>query len=146
MSDDLEARLRRLEDRAAIQQLFIDYGRHLDAGDFDAYSGLFAEDGEVLLGPMGRATGPEAIKELMTTQLADHVGSSYHLITSPMIAVDGDHASASTMWTVMSRDAEGGPVVTMVGRHEDELVRTELGWRFKRRRGFVDLPSALPPR
>ena len=32
-----EERLQRLEDRDAIHQLFIDYGRYLDAGDFDAY-------------------------------------------------------------------------------------------------------------
>jgi hypothetical protein len=58
MSDALEARLARLEDLMEIHQLFVDYGRYLDAGDFDAYAELFADDGEVLLGPMGRAKGP----------------------------------------------------------------------------------------
>jgi ketosteroid isomerase-like protein len=144
VSDDLEARLRKLEDLAAIQQLFIDYGRYLDAGDFDRYSKLFAEDGEVLLGPMGRATGPDAIRSLMASQLGDRVGSTYHLITSPMITLGGDTATSSTMWSVFAGDESGAPVVTMVGRHEDDLVRTADGWRFRRRRGFVDLPSSLP--
>ena len=53
----LDARVRRLEDVQAIHQLFIDHGEHLDAGDFDAFAELFAEDGEVLLGPLGRAKG-----------------------------------------------------------------------------------------
>ena len=59
---DLAERVRRLEDLAAINQLFIDYGAHLDAHDFDAYASLFDEDGEVLLGPLGRAKGPAEIK------------------------------------------------------------------------------------
>ena len=57
MTDSIEARLQRLEDLQAINQLFIDYGEHLDAGDFDAYAELFAEDGEVLLGDIILAHG-----------------------------------------------------------------------------------------
>ena len=57
MADDLHDRVQRLEDILEIQQLFIDYGHHLDAGDFEAYASLFANEGEVLLGPLGRARG-----------------------------------------------------------------------------------------
>ena len=142
----LEVRLQRLEDLQAITQLFIDYGRFLDGGDFESYALLFAEDGEVLLGPMGRATGPQAIKELMVAQLSASVGETYHLISSPMISLNGDQATSSTMWTVMHRSESGAPRVTMVGRHEDILVRSNEGWRFKQRRGFVDLPSVMPAR
>ena len=42
MGQSLEERLRRLEDILAIQQLFIDYGLALDAGDLDRYAQLFA--------------------------------------------------------------------------------------------------------
>ena len=57
-SGDVLARLQRLEDLQAIHQLFVDYGAFLDAGDLDGYASLFADDGELLLGPLGRATGP----------------------------------------------------------------------------------------
>ena len=87
MTDSIEARLQRLEDLQAINQLFIDYGEHLDAGDFDAYAELFAEDGEVLLGPMGRAAGRAAIRELMTSTLAEGVGSTFHIVSSPRITL-----------------------------------------------------------
>ena len=53
VSDELERRLRRLEDLAEIQQLFVDYGRSLDDGDIDRYSSLFTRDGRVDLGPIG---------------------------------------------------------------------------------------------
>src|SRR5689334_235491 len=107
MSDEMEARVRRLEDLQAIQQLFIDYGEHLDAGDFEAYSALFADDGEVLLGPLGRARGREAIKNLMTTNLGDAVGTTFHIVSSPRIALAGDTAKSTVMWSVVGSDSDG---------------------------------------
>jgi uncharacterized protein (TIGR02246 family) len=142
-ADDLARRVQRLEDLLAIHQLFVDYGRYLDAGDIDAYASLFAEDGEVLLGPLGRAKGRAAIKELMTKAVGGRQGSSYHIISSPQVVLDGDRATATVMWSVIARTAEGGAALTMVGRHEDELRREREGWRFVRRKGYVDLPSTL---
>ena len=83
MSESIEARLARLEDLQEITQLFVDYGEHLDSGDFDAYAGLFAEDGEVLLGPLGRAAGRAEIATFMTKMLAERVGSTFHIVSSP---------------------------------------------------------------
>ena len=42
----LAARLQKFEDKEEIQNLLLDYGRHLDNRDFAAYSRLFAKDGE----------------------------------------------------------------------------------------------------
>ncbi len=47
------------------------------------------------------------------------------------------------MWTVVNRDGEGRPTVGMIGRHVDELVRERGRWRFQRRKGYVDIPSAM---
>ena len=144
MSDDLKARLQRLEDIQEIQQLFVDYGLHLDAGAFDDYAELFANDGEVFLGPLGRAKGREAIRELMARSLEGRVGHSLHIISSPQIILDGDRATSQVMWTVLSLGENGMPKVDAIGRHRDELVR-ELGrWRIQKRKGYVDMPSALP--
>ena len=144
MTDSIEARLQRLEDLQAINQLFIDYGEHLDAGDFDAYAQLFAEDGEVLLGPMGRAVGRSEIQALMTSKLAAGVGSTFHIVSSPRITLDGDTASSTVMWSVATTADDGLARVSMVGHHVDDLVRTPDGWRFRRRRGVVHLPAKLP--
>jgi uncharacterized protein (TIGR02246 family) len=146
MSDtgSIEQRLRHLEDLAEIHRLFVDYGQHLDAGDFAAYADLFAADGEVRLGPMGSAKGRDQIRSLMERALAGVVGTSYHVITSPRVQIDGDTATSEVMWTVVQRGPDGAPVVPMIGRHRDELVREEGRWRFRLRRGFVDIPSAMP--
>ena len=138
----IEDRLRRAEDLLEIQQLFIQYGRYLDAGDFAAYASLFAEDGEILLGPVGRAKGPTEIEALMSK--TGGAGNSYHLITGPVVQLDGDRAESEVMWTVLTRDPDGRPHVSMTGRHRDELVRENGRWKFRRRRGYVDIPSKMP--
>jgi ketosteroid isomerase-like protein len=145
-NQSLEARLARLEDLMAINQLFIDYGEHVDAGDFHAYAALFAHDGEVLLGPYGRATGRAAIEELVTTQLGAKVGTSFHIISSPRITLDGDTATSTVMWSVAVLGDDGLARVSMIGHHIDKLTRTDEGWKIQKRRGTVNLPSSMPPR
>jgi len=143
-ASSLEARIRRLEDRDAIHQIFVDYGHCLDFGDFDAYAKLFAEDGEVMLGPLGRARGRDAIRALMEKVLAGGVGSSYHIISNPIVKLDGDTATSEVTWAVVARDEKGLPTLTMLGRHLDRLVREEGSWKIAERRGMIDLPRKLP--
>jgi len=144
MSDAVEARLQRLEDLMEIHQLFIDYGMHLDAGRFDEYASLFATDGEIRIGPMGKAQGREQIRDMMTTTLEGLVGKTFHLISSPMVQLDGDTATSEVMWTMIQRGDDGRPDVAMLGRHRDQLVREGGRWRIKVRRGFIDVPSTYP--
>jgi ketosteroid isomerase-like protein len=122
----------------------VDYGRHVDAGDFAAYGALFARDGEVKLGPMGRAKGPAEIEALMRKAIGDQVGETYHIISSPTVEIDGDEATSNVMWTVVGSDDAGQPTVTMVGRHLDRLVREDGRWRFLERKGRIHIPSAPP--
>lgn len=139
-----EERLQRLEDLFEIHQLFVEYGHYLDQGDFAAFAGLFAEDGEILLGPLGRAKGRVDIEATMRRALDGRSGSSYHVISSPIVQLNGDLATSEVMWTVVARGASGAPELTMIGRHRDDLVRQDGRWRFQRRRGFVDIPSTYP--
>ena len=145
MTDSLDARVRRLEDLLEIQQIFIDYGLALDAGDFDRYASLFAENGTITLGPLGKATGRTAIKELMERTMQGRVGGSLHIVSSPQITIDdgGDTAHSQVMWTVVHRDEAGQPRLTMMGRHQDELIRENGRWKIARRRGLIDMPSTF---
>ena len=145
MSKSLEERVRRLEDLEEIRQLFVDYGRYLDAGNVDAYAELFAEEGELLLGPIGRAQGAEEIRALMTRVLAGVTGNSYHLIANPTVVFDGlDDASSEVSWAVVARDAAGAPDLTMLGRHVVYLIYGVLLHALTHREGHIDLPSNFP--
>jgi uncharacterized protein (TIGR02246 family) len=142
MSDDLVARLRRLEDTLAIHQLFVDYGLALDAGDFHAYANLFAQQGELNLGPIGTAVGPAEIEALMARTMEGRVGTSFHIVSSPQVTfVDDDNATSQVMWTVVHRQKDGEPKLTMMGRHVDRLVRENGSWKIASRRGLIDLPT-----
>lgn len=141
---DLERRVQRLEDLQAINQLFIDYGEHLDAGDFEAFAQLFAEDGELLLGPMGRATGRVQIRTLMETALGERVGTTFHIVSSPRVSLDGGRATSTVMWSVVGPATDGFARVSMVGHHLDDLVKHEGRWYLQRRRGVANLPVAPP--
>jgi uncharacterized protein (TIGR02246 family) len=142
--DSVQDRLQRLEDLEEIRQLFIDYGHHLDVGDFEAYANLFAADGEVLLGVMGRAKGPQAIRTLMESQLGASVGQSYHLIANPIVRLDGDKAASFVTWVAILRDRQGNPSLRMWGHHKDVLIREQGHWKFLRREGHIDLPTKMP--
>jgi uncharacterized protein (TIGR02246 family) len=135
---ELAERLARLEDLAEIQQLYIDYGRHLDAGDAAAYAGLFARDAKLRLGPVLRADGRDAIEAAAGTVLATGAGRTVHVLGSPRIILDGDRATGECVWVAISRP-ESGPPPVRVGRHVDTLVREDGRWRFAERKGLVDV-------
>jgi hypothetical protein len=140
----VEERLRRLEDILEIHQLFIDYGMYLDAGKLEEYSLLFATDGEIHLGPLGTAKGRDEIRTTMTRVLDGLIGKTFHVISSPMVQIDGDTATSEVMWTMIQRGDDGRPDLAMLGRHRDRLVREDGRWRIRSRRGFIDIPSAYP--
>ena len=124
MSETLEARVARLEDLQAINQLFVDYGEHLDAGDFEAYAQLFAEDGEVRLGPMGRGDRSRRDQGADDRQRRRNGGRTFHIVSSPRVALDGDRATSTVMWSVAVTGDDGLARLSMVGHHLDELTRT----------------------
>jgi hypothetical protein len=80
----------------------------------------------------GRQGGPNA------------ASSSYHIMSSFKIDVNGDNATAFSRWTFVS--AARGPGIQVAGRYEDTLVREDGVWKFKSRQAFNDVtaPTAAP--
>lgn len=140
----LEARLQRLEDERAIWQVFMDYRRALDTRDWEAWSQLFAEDGE-WMGNIGRAKGPAAIKALLENVPAGEFfdpgkGADFHLIANPEIEVEGDRAFSTSTWCFVVRQAPEEPHLAMIGHYVDTLVRDGDRWKFLRREAYSDIP------
>lgn len=141
-TSDVLSRLRRLEDLEEIRRLYVDYGRHLDAGDAAGYASLFARDAKVRLGPVLRADGRAEIERGAAAVLerTRRAGRSVHVIGTPAVELHGDTATAECVWAAVSqRPGEEARVV--VGRHLDELVREDGRWRFLVRRGVIDVGS-----
>jgi len=127
------ARLQQLVDKEEIQQLLLDYGRHLDSRDFAAYSALFAKDGE-WVGGFGSVSGPANIKTFMEKNMGaqPNVAKNYHLLSNFVITVNGDTATAWSRWAFVV-PGERGAAIAQAGRYDDTLVRENGRWRFKRR-------------
>ena len=146
MADEssLLARVARLEDLAEIQRLFYDYRRHLDARDLHAYSRLFCEDGE-WSGRTGSAVGPDAIQAMLEANLSPNPpapgATSWHIVSNPLIDLDGDRATASTTWALIRRGEGDAPALVLLGHYDDVLEREGGRWRFKRRRASIDIPD-----
>jgi uncharacterized protein (TIGR02246 family) len=140
-NDSVAARLLRLEDKAEIEQLLLDYGRHLDGRDFVAYGRLFARDGE-WVGGFGTASGgPAGITAFMEKAMgtAPNRANNYHLLSNFVITVTGDTATAWSRWAFVV-PGPSGATIAQAGRYDDTLVREGGRWRFKRRVASNDTP------
>ena len=128
-------RIRELEDREQIRQIFVEYARCLDGNDFVRYGNLFASDG-VLAAQLGEAVGPDAIAALLEKTLGPHVRghlpAAVHVMNNQRIDVDGDTASTQVMWFYLTTDPDGVPTVLQSGRYVDDLVREQGVWKIKR--------------
>ncbi len=149
----IEARLQRVEDQLAIQAVLIEYGKFLDAKDYAAYASLFARDG-VWTGGFGSFTGPAAIRKMLEDNLGKAAPgyinkSSYHLMSSPLISVTGDAATAESRYLFFTASPENKPIPTLAGRYVDRFVREDGAWKIKRRVTWGVIPwrdgEAPPP-
>ena len=137
----VEERLQVLEDKQAIHDLLIAYGRALDRLDTKAYSELFAADGE-WSGGIGQARTPAGIKKMLDDifgQSTLRLASPRHVISNMVIEVQGDTGRASSQWMWLVGDKEQNPTIMRAGSYHDELVREKGEWKFQRRRAVTEL-------
>ncbi|OBH85508.1 hypothetical protein A5681_17295 [Mycobacterium scrofulaceum] len=129
------------DDPEAIRELLAGYALALDAGDIDECLGLFTPDAEFLV--YGRVfAGHDGIGKMFRD--APH---GLHLTGVSRIAVHGDSATArSQVLFVRAGDLHLRPAL-----YDDEMVRTDGQWRFRRRRcqfvtgrGLSDTPEVTP--
>ena len=154
-ADSLEARLRQVEDRQAIEQLLMgDYPRALDAFNWKAYAALFAKDGTLIMGGGAtKKTGPAAIEEYFTNLMRQFqapapssacpatpgVARFMHIVSNLSLHIDGDTATDQAYWqTIGTTDCKS--VVEGAGHYEDVLKREDGRWKFLKREIFDDLP------
>jgi len=129
---DSVAASRLLADRSAIVDLTVRYAWALDGNDWDDLDEVFVPDATAFL--TEELVGREAIKERVRRAL-EHLDDSQHLISNHQIVVEGDRASCRCYLQAqhVRHAAPGSPNFIVAGRYEDQLVRTDRGWRISRR-------------
>lgn len=123
------------DDDIEIRNLVARVARFADTGTVEQYLEGFAEDIVFEIPERPPSTGIEELKDrTMAQRSAGVVGpssGSMHLLGASAIEVDGDRGVAYTPWVVCGTPRHAA--ISLVGRYEDELIRTASGWRIRRR-------------
>lgn len=146
-SRSLDQRLREIEDRLEILNLIASHPPSADTGADYFTRAVYVEDGSIDLGGGKGAAGNEAVAAIMRTpeHQAAIAGGLAHFAGLPRIDIDGDTAVVTSYLQILTPDHKAEPVavpghgsskgfrVHRVGANRWELMRTETGWKIKRR-------------
>jgi 3-phenylpropionate/cinnamic acid dioxygenase small subunit len=134
-----------IEDRIAIEDLFVRYTTSLDDFDIAGIESCFAEDCLLQTPQNGEFRGRSSIREWMKPNLAvkDWGGQFRHIISNFMIDVDGDRAKAQC-YLLDYLTVNGTTELLSPGIYDCDLVKRDGEWRFVRRAVIMDKPYSLP--
>ncbi|PXY29402.1 nuclear transport factor 2 family protein [Prauserella sp. PE36] len=120
------------------------YAVGYDDGDLRLVEDSFTPDAVLTLrigngDLVGPFEGRDAIMRLMRDSAHSQDDQRRHVTTNVIIEADGDTASCLSYLTIFS--AKDGVLTALsTGKYDDELVRTEAGWRLRKRHIALDLP------
>ena len=120
-------------DQQAVNDLLVRYVHALDARDWYAVAGCFTADA-VFVHPGGRVEGPSGVVARAQAALGP-LDASQHLLSSILVAVNGDDAEATSYFHAqhVRAGAPGGDLYVIAGTYRDRLRRTTEGWQIVER-------------
>jgi uncharacterized protein (TIGR02246 family) len=121
------------EDRQDISDLLVRYATGIDRRDWPLFRTVFTDDCELDYGEIGAWKGLDAVADFME-QTHALLGHTMHRMSNMVITVDGDRAAARTYIDGLMMAPDNSSGVNAVGFYDDEIVRTDEGWRIARRR------------
>jgi hypothetical protein len=122
------------EDKAQIIELVNLYAFALDSHRWDLFDRIFTDDVRADYGP-GAEWPTRADFVSAFVDIHKQHDCHQHTMMGHLVHVDGDQAYAFTYgnWLLIRHAAEGDPTWLGTGWYDDELVRTDRGWRIKHR-------------
>ena len=128
--------LHEISDRLEIADLLARYADAIDNQRWDDLDEVFTPDAVIDYTAFGAPRGDLAsTKVFLAKVLPGHV-SYAHMLGLPVVRIDGDTATARTPChnPMVFHDKEGKEQIYTCGLwYEDELVRTDAGWRIAER-------------
>ncbi len=123
-----------------IRNLLGTYCEVMDAGDWEGLGALFRD--AALQDEQGRdvARGAEAVTALWTAMVRRYDGSplTRHLVSGPIIEVDGDNAVCRSSFLALQKPPGGTLMPVAAGRYRDTFACTDGTWHFTTRQFFLD--------
>jgi hypothetical protein len=143
----LEDRLRAVEDKLEILNLIASHPPSADTASDDYVRTIYMDDGAMDLGGGKSASGKDAVAAIVRTSghQAAIAGGLAHFCGLPHITVDGDRAAVTSYLQILTPHPTAEPLevpnhgvtkgfrIHRVGVNRWELVRTNAGWKIKRR-------------
>jgi hypothetical protein len=127
--EELEKRIKAIEDQEQIKKLHQNYIMLMDNLKYEEVLDLFTEDGECEIRNMGRKKGRKELTTVYIDMLAKNRGTSRfdgHMAIMPDLTVDGDTAKGT--WVVYMLFCK--PTIQWVqGRNDAEYRRVNGVWK-----------------
>jgi hypothetical protein len=154
--EELEKRLRTLEDIEEIKQLQARYVNCLTTTEWDELTDCFAENGAADL-HAGLVRGKEAIAKLFKEKISiTHVGLEGNFVVHPIISVEGDKAKGSWLLYIQfsqphkiqiepTATAEKDAPDWMQGYYEMEYIKENGKWKINLLKWRRRILSPRPP-
>lgn len=132
-ADDLAATVRRLADVDEIHRLKARYCAACDDDhDGDAAAALFVPGGtwSTTLGDTFCADPDQLRAHFGQIRASGRIRASTHMVTNPLVDVDGDRATARWSFTMQYTGSDDSRY-RILGFYDDAMERTAEGWRFR---------------
>lgn len=118
-----------LADERAIIAVATRYARSIDSKDMASFMSCFTDD--AVFGLPKLRMDPNTKVEQTLPFLMGLFKATQHVNTNFEVAITGDRATMRSLYiaTHVWREEVSDPLFVMGGHYEDQLVRTEDGWR-----------------
>ena len=128
--EDLDLRLKVLEDIEEIKVLKRRYCAYCDDFDADRIASLFTEDAVWDGGTRGRMEGREQIRSEFQ-RAPQWMTFAVHMVMNPIIEVNGDTAKGTWYLFQPNTLADGNRAIWGSARYDEDYVRVDGHWMFQ---------------
>jgi ketosteroid isomerase-like protein len=142
-TEDLEARIKNLEDIEAIRRLKGKYAYFADTKDVQGFMSLVADDAVWEFGKWGgRCEGKEAIRKFTEDVTLKNYSLMLHNFHEVSIEVKGDTATGIWYFLVPATSVKEERAEWLGGMYEEKYVKVNGEWKFKE--VVTDMKFAVP--
>jgi 3-phenylpropionate/cinnamic acid dioxygenase small subunit len=144
---DMSDALQNLIDENEIQKVLTRYTQMVDQKDWGRMDEIFVSDATLDYASSGGESGPYKETLAWLARALEPWPLNLHVIGNFDIRVEGDTATSTCYFLApMGREEESGEQImtTNGGMYHDQLVRTELGWRIRKRICEQTILTGLP--
>jgi len=138
VADDEKRETLTTEDKAAITDLIHLYLHHLDSGNAEAFSKLWAEDATCEVKKINKVVKGRADLATFCTNLSTKFKGASHWEGNVVVFTKGSVVSNISYWKALMYNN-----IIASGKHEDTFVKKDGKWLFQSR-VIIHFPDAAP--